>query len=413
MKLDTDYVRSQFPQLQNDDDFVFCGNAGGSYVAQPVLDIFAHYNSHLRVQPYYQYPSSTAAGLAMDKARSGWCRALNIDHEELTIGPSTSMNSYVMAQALGANWGAGDEIVVSLQDHEANQGVYRRMAEARGATVREWPVDPETGLLDPEALFPLLNERTRWVFFTHCSNVIGAVNPVAAIVAGIRQRSGARVGVDAVAYAPHHICDLKALDVDLYMFSLYKVFGPHQGLLYLKADLQAQLPAQCHFFNRGDSRKRFDPAGPQHAEVAACQGVLEYFDKLSLHHKADSTSPATGQMAQLHALFAAHEQQLASPLLDYLGHAPNVRVLGKAHCRDNDRAATIAFTPKGQTAAALATALQAEGIGVECGNFYAHRLLQHTGIDPAAGVLRISLVHYNTHAEVQRIISTLDAALNR
>jgi len=98
VKLDTDYVRSQFPQLQNDDDFVFCGNAGGSYVAQPVLDIFAHYNSHLRVQPYYQYPSSTAAGLAMDKARSGWCRALNIDHEELTIGPSTSMNSYVMAR---------------------------------------------------------------------------------------------------------------------------------------------------------------------------------------------------------------------------------------------------------------------------------------------------------------------------
>ena len=411
MKLDIDYVRNHFPQLQDDSDFVFCGNAGGSYVAQPVLDIFAHYNRHLRVQPYYEYPSSTAAGMAMDKARSGWCRALNIADEELTIGPSTSFNSYVMAQALGADWGEGDEIVVSLQDHEANQGVYRRMAEARGATVRDWPVDPETGLLDPEELFPLLNERTRWVFFTHCSNVIGTVNPVAGIVAGIRQRSGARVGVDAVAYAPHHICDLKALDVDLYMFSLYKVYGPHQGLLYLKAELQAELPAQCHFFNARDSRKRFDPAGPQHAEVAACQGVLAYFDKLYLHHSNDSATPITSQMAQLHELFTVHEQQLAIALLDYLGNSSKVRVLGKPHCKDKDRAPTIAFTPKGQTAADLAATLQAQGIGVECGNFYAHRLLRHVGIDPAAGVLRVSLVHYNTGAEVERILSTLDAAL--
>lgn len=410
MKLDIDYVRNQFPQLQHGGDFVFCGNAGGSYVAQPVLDIFAHYNSHMRVQPYYQYPSSTAAGLAMDKARSGWCKALNIDDEELTIGPSTSINSYVMAQALGANWGEGDEIIVSLQDHEANQGVYRRMAEARGATVREWPVDPETGLLDPEELFPLLNERTRWVFFTHCSNVIGAVNPVAAIVAGIRQRSGARVGVDAVAYAPHHISDLRALDVDMYLFSLYKVFGPHQGLLYLKAELQAELPAQCHFFNRGDSRKRFDPAGPQHAEVAACLGVLEYFEDLHLHHCGESAAPTTA-MAQLHTLFTAHEQQLAIPLLDYLDNSPKVRVLGKPHCKDNDRAPTIAFTPTHQTAAALAATVQTQGIAVECGNFYAHRLLQQVGIDPAAGVLRISLVHYNSKAEVERILSTLDAAL--
>tara|TARA_R110001599_G_scaffold353817_1_gene598900 strand:- start:23617 stop:24852 length:1236 start_codon:yes stop_codon:yes gene_type:complete len=411
VKLDIEYVRNQFPQLKDDAEFVFCGNAGGSYVAQPVLDIFAHYNSHLRVQPYYQYPASTRAGQAMDKARNGWTRALNIADEELTIGPSTSINSYVMAQALGATWGAGDEIVVSLQDHEANQGVYRRMAEARGTRVREWPVDPETGLLDPEDLFPLLNERTRWVFFTHCSNVIGTVNPVAAIVAGIRQRSAARVGVDAVAYAPHHISDLRALDVDMYMFSLYKVFGPHQGLLYLKAELQAELPPQCHFFNRDDSRKRFDPAGPQHAEVAACHGVLDYFDKLHLHHIGDNSGPITARLEQLHTLFGAHEQQLTNTLLDYLANSPRIRILGKPHCKDNDRAPTVAFTPTGQTASALTATLQSQGIGVECGNFYAHRLLESVGINPAAGVLRISLVHYNTSAEVDRVLTALDAAL--
>ena len=237
------------------------------------------------------------------------------------------------------------------------------------------------------------------------------MNPVAAIVAGIRQRSAARVSVDAVAYAPHHISDLRALGVDMYMFSLYKVFGPHQGLLYLKAELQAELPPQCHVFTRDDSRKRFDPAGPQHAEVAACQGVLDYFDQLHLHHIGDNSAPVTARMEQLHALFGAHEQKLASTLLDYLGNSPRVRILGKPHCRDNDRAPTVAFAPTGQTASALAATLQSHGIGVECGNFYAHRLLESVGIDPAAGVLRISLVHYNTSAEVDRVLAALDAAL--
>ena len=208
---------------------MFCGNAGGSYVAQPVIDSLDNYNRHLRVQPYTPYHSSRAAGLAMDRARQGWSQALNIGDNELTIGPSTSINSYVMAQALGADWGPGDEIVVTQQDHEANHGVWRRKAEAQGAVVREWPIDPATGLLDPDELFPLLSERTRWVFFTHCSNIIGTVNPVTKIVSGIRQRCGAKVCVDAVAYAPHHIPDLKALDVDIYLFSLYKVFVHTRG----------------------------------------------------------------------------------------------------------------------------------------------------------------------------------------
>jgi selenocysteine lyase/cysteine desulfurase len=411
VELDIAYVRNQFPQLWDNPDFVYCANAGGSYVAQPVLEALDYYNRHLRVQPYYGFRTSIDAGLAMDKARAGWCRALNICNDELTIGPSTSINSYVMAQALGANWKAGDEIVVSLQDHEANQGAFRRIAESRGASVREWQVDPLTGLLDPEDLFPLLNERTRWVFFTHCSNIIGSVNPVARIVAGIRQRSEARVGVDAVAYAPHHIADLKLLDVDMYMFSLYKVFGPHQGLLYLKAELQTELQPQCHYFVQEDSYKRFNPAGPQHAEVAACQGVLDYFDALYLQHDGiESKSPAA-RMQWLHGLIGAHERRLVSPLLDYLQRSSKVRLLGKPHCDDGDRAATIAFAPKGQSTTVLAAALQIQGIGVENGHFYAPRLLRSLDIEPSEGVVRISLVHYNTEEEVDKILSILEVAL--
>jgi len=411
VELDIEFVRGRFPQLQDQPEFVFCGNAGGSYVAGPVLDTLDHYNRHLRVQPYYGYEVSRAAGQAMDRARAGWAQALNIGPQELTIGPSTSMNSYVMAQALGASWQLGDEIVVSQQDHESNHGVWRRRAEALGVTVKEWPVDPVSGLLDPEALYPLLNENTRWVFFTHCSNIIGVVNPVAEIVAGIRRRCPARVGVDAVAYAPHRICDLRALDVDLYLFSLYKVFGPHQGLMYLRQDLQDELPPQCHFFLTGDSHKRFNPAGPQHAQVAACAGVLDYFDELHRHHGGKG-GPAPAAMDALHPLLAAHEARLVEPLLDYLRQSRQVRLLGKPHTADGDRAATLAFQPVDNRSADVAAQLQASGIGVEVGHFYAARLLTHLGIDPAEGVVRISLVHYNSLQEVERILAALDRALH-
>ena len=411
MKLDIEFVRTQFPQLEDEPDFVFCSNAGGSYVARPVIEQLDRYNRHLRVQPYNKFQSSREAGLAMDRARACWSEALNISADELTIGPSTSINSYVMAQAAGAGWGPGDEIVVTQQDHEANHGVWRRMAEARGTTVREWRIDPVTGLLDPEDLFAMLGERTRWVFFSHCSNIIGTVNPVAEIVSGVRQRSSARVCVDAVAYAPHHICDLKALDVDMYLFSLYKVFGPHQGLLYVRSDLFESLVPQCHFFNVGDVRKRFNPAGPQHAQVAVCAGVMDYFDALYRHHDGAAGAPASERMQYLHTLIGEHEADLAGPLLDYLHHSKKARLLGKTDLRDRDRAATIAFQPLTRSSGEVVAAMQALGIGTEFGHFYAYRALTNLGIEPGEGIVRISLVHYNTSTDVERILAALDTVL--
>ena len=179
MKLDIDFVRSQFDQLGDDPEFVFASNAGGSYVCKQANQVLEHYNHHTRVQPYSRYASSAAAGEAMDRAHNGWAEALNISPSELTIGPSTSINTYVMAQAIGDLWQAGDEIIVTNQDHEANSGVWRRKALEKGVTIRQWEVDAETGLLDIETLFPLLRDNTRWVFLPHCSNIIGTVNPVA------------------------------------------------------------------------------------------------------------------------------------------------------------------------------------------------------------------------------------------
>ena len=273
-------------------------------MARQVIDRLDHYNAHTRVQPYYAFSPSREAGEAMDVAKQGWARALNIGVEELTIGPSTSMNSYVMAQALGAGWQSGDEIIVTQQDHEANIGVWRRKAEEKGVTVREWAIDPVTGLLDPADLDALLTEQTRWLFFTHCSNLMGTVNPVADIVRRVRNQSAARVCVDAVAYAPHHICDLKALGVDIYLFSLYKVFGPHQGILYVNQEQAKELQGQSHYFIQEVDSKRYNPAGPQHAQVVACQGVLDYFDVLHRHHGGSGDDGPCDKMEALQRLFS-------------------------------------------------------------------------------------------------------------
>lgn len=411
MKLDIEFVRAQFNQLHDDPDFVFASNAGGSYVSNQVNRVFEHYNHHTRVQPYSHYASSALAGEAMDRAQQGWAQALNIDLSELTIGPSTSMNTYVMAQAIGELWKPGDEIIVTNQDHEANSGVWRRKAHEKGVTIRQWEVDPDSGLLHVESLLPLLGDNTRWVFFTHCSNIVGSINPVAEITRTIKAGSNARVFIDAVAYAPHHISDLKALGVDGYAFSLYKVFGPHQSLLYVNADIHGDLTSQAHYFNSGDPAKDFNPAGPQHAQVAACAGVLDYFDDLHEHHFGVSEKSRNAQLQDIHELILQHENELAAPILDYLQHHPGLRVIGKTHIGDNDRAPTIAFKPQGQSSQALTHKLQDAGIGTENGNFYAHRLIGDLGIDTDDGVLRLSLVHYSNQQDVTRILAALDSAL--
>ena len=412
MPLDIDFVRQQFVQLNDEPDFVFASNAGGSYVCNQVNDLLEHYNRHTRVQPYSRFKTSSDAGDAMDRAKQDWAAALNIDISELTIGPSTSMNSYVMSQAIGDHWQDGDEIVVTNQDHEANSGVWRRKAIEKSVTVREWKVDPSSGLLDVEDLLPLLNEKTRWVFFSHCSNVVGTANPVAMITKTIKSKSPARVFVDAVAYAPHHISDLKALGIDAYVFSLYKVFGPHQGIMYINKSIRGELTSQAHYFLCGDPSKDFNPAGPQHAQVAACAGVVDYIKLLHSHHFADSNIELPRKLAEIHQLIQQYENLLAAPILDFLVSHADVRLIGKPSVSDDDRAPTIAFKPLKQSSQELAHRLQDGGIGTENGNFYAHRLVRDIGIDPEDGVVRISLVHYNREEDVTRILTELDRSLN-
>ena len=408
--LDVEFVRSQFPafaetSLQGQ---AFFENAGGSYTCRQVIDRLHRFYTERKVQPYGNYPASQAGGAEMDEARTRLAALMNVETDELSFGPSTSQNTYVLAQAFAETLAAGDVVIVTDQDHEANSGAWRRL-EARGMEIREWQVDPESGQLELDRLAEILDERVKLVCFPHCSNIVGQENPVAE-VAAMAHAVGAVTCCDGVSYAPHGLPDVGALGTDIYMFSSYKTYGPHQGILVIRRGLADRLANQAHFFNAGVRYKRFTPAGPDHAQVAACAGMADYIDALYAHHHDGEAAPA--QRARVvAALQRGHEDRTLAPLLDFLGNRNDVRILGSARVDGaTGRVPTVALHTA-RPAEGVADTLAAHGVMAGAGDFYAVRTIGAMGCDAKAGVLRLSFVHYTTDDEVTQLMKGLDACL--
>jgi cysteine desulfurase family protein (TIGR01976 family) len=403
-RLDVNFVRSRFPAFSEPSlqGFAHFENAGGSYACGAVIGHLDRYYRQTKVQPEYEFAPSRKAGALMAKSRERMADWLNVAEDEVHFGPSTSQNTYVVAQALRGILSPGDEVIVTNQDHEANIGAWRRL-EADGVTIREWQVNPVSGELDPADLDALLSDRTRMVAFTHCSNIVGTINPVRELADRIHA-AGALVFVDGVAFCPHGLPDVDALGADLYVFSLYKVYGPHLGVMVMRRALNEMLPNQGHFFNDGFATRRFTPAGPDHAQIASVNGVLDYFDAVHDHHFSDEG--AAEKSRRIHALFRQHEISLAQPLLDFLHQHPQVRIIGSTDARE--RAPTISFKVAERSSRELAARLGEQDIGVGMGNCYAYRLIEALGMDPEDGVVRTSLVHYTQEQEVDRLTEALD-----
>ncbi|MEM9343940.1 MAG: aminotransferase class V-fold PLP-dependent enzyme [Pseudomonadota bacterium] len=406
-KLDTRFARAQFPafaekSLQGRAHFE---NAGGSYTCGQVIDRLTRFYHKRKMQPYGPARPSAKGGAEMDEARRRLSAMLGVGEDELHFGPSTTANTYTLANAFGRALGPGDAIVVTNQDHEANSGPWRRLAE-RGVEVREWRLQPETGHLDVSLLARLLDDKVRLVCFPHCSNVIGEVNDVPRIVT-MAHDAGAVTCVDGVSYAPHGLPDVAALGTDIYLFSAYKTYGPHQGLMVIRRDLAEALPAEGHYFNASTLTKKFTPAGPDHAQVAACAGTADYFDALYAHHFDAPASPAE-RAAVVHRLMRRHETKLLQPLLDMVKDRHDVRLLGPVEARL--RAPTVALELI-RDAREAAEELCAHGIMADGGDFYAVRALEGSGVDMRNGVLRVSFVHYTTRQEVDRLMDALDRVL--
>ncbi len=408
MSLDLEFVRSQFPAFAEPSlkDQAFFENAGGSYTAKPVIDRLTRFYRQRKVQPYAPYAASRLGGAEMDEARSRLAAWLGVDNDEVSFGPSTTQNTYVLAQAFRQHLQPGDAIIVTNQDHEANTGPWRRLADS-GIKVREWQVDPDTGHLDLADLTTLLDDKVRLVCFPHCSNVVGEINPVADIVAVIHA-AGAVACVDGVSYAPHGLPDVAALGADIYLFSSYKTFGPHQGIMVIRRDLGEALPNQGHYFNADSLSKRFTPAGPDHAQVAACAGMIDYFEALHRHHGGDAAASAREKTSAVHDLMRGQEIALLQPLLDYVSSRNSVRLLGPSDA--NKRAPTVSLALR-EPGLDVATRLADHGIMAGGGDFYGLRVIKAMGEDPEHGILRLSFVHYTSKAEIDKLIDALEAEL--
>ncbi|UYO00978.1 MAG: aminotransferase class V-fold PLP-dependent enzyme [Devosia sp.] len=407
LPLDPARIRALFPAFDEPGlaNQAFFENAGGSYTAQPVLDRLEHFYRATKVQPYGVYAASAKAGEAMNHAFERMAAAFNVSADWIHFGPSTSANTYVLAHAFGGWLRPGDAIVVTNQDHEANTGNWRRLAQ-RGIAIREWAVDPRTGRLSLNTLDPLLDGKVKLVAVPHCSNVVGEINPVADI-ATRAHAVGAVLAVDGVSYAPHGIPDLMALGADIYMFSAYKVYGPHQGIMAIRPELMAQLPNQGHYFNDSKPRYRLTPAGPDHAQIAASAGIADYLEQVAA--LAGDAVPGANPFRRAHTAMRAQEVALMRPLMDFLAQRNDITLIGPAE--PELRAPTIALR-HAEPGLDLAKRLATHGIMASGGNFYAVRLLEALGIDPHHhGVLRLSFVHYTSPEEVQKLITALDAVL--
>ncbi len=419
-ELDVDFVRAQFPVFTGPDSegpwpggWVHLENAGGSYLPRQVVDLYSRHLAHWRVQPYAPAGPARSAGEAMDRARHLIPATFNADPDDqdsgdVHIGPSTSQNTYVLAQAIGAGLAPGDEVIVTNQDHEANIGAWRRLGD-RGITIREWSVEPEAGLLDLAGLDAIIGERTRLVCVTHASNLAATVNPIRD-VAERAHRVGALLVVDGVSWAPHAAIDVAELDCDIYLYSTYKTYGPHQGLVWTRAGLAERLANQGHWFNADAASARLSPAGPDHAAVAALGGMVDYYEELYRHHWGadDAGTTLAGRIAKVYDLVAVQEERLMTPLLGFLADR-GLRVVGSTSTSRDHRAPTIAFDPGSVPGEIVVDAMADAGIGIGFSDFYARRLVDAMGLGD--GVVRLSAVHYNTMAEIERTVDALDRIL--
>ena len=407
--LDLDFVREQFPVFSDAKSagWAHLENAGGSYVPKQVISLLNDFFTTSKVQPYWDFGPSVKAGESMDRALELLPVTFNAERDEVHFGPSTSQNTYVLAQSLRPKWETGDEIIVTNQDHEANVGAWRRL-ETSGITVKEWQVDPGTGLLEMGHLEKLVTGRTRLLAVTHASNLAATINPIRELTNLIHDVGGIVV-TDGVSYAPHAAIDVKQLDCDIYLYSTYKTYGPHVGLMYTSPRVLSAVSHQGHFFNSDKPTYRLTPAGPDHAAIAACAGIMDYYEAIYSHHFGGSDpSSLRERICRVFELFGEHEQTIMTPLVEYVASRADFRLIGSPSTDRTVRAPTIAFHSHSRPSREIYSSLINAGVSCGHGNFYAHRLVEALGLDTDDGVVRLSLVHYNTAEEVAKALNVLD-----
>ncbi|TCD66001.1 hypothetical protein EIP91_001948 [Steccherinum ochraceum] len=420
--LDVASARAAFPALS--DSYIYADNAGGSQCLGSVASRLTDYLLHTNVQLGADYSVSVASTKRVAEGVEAARKLLNAASvEEVAFGGSSSLVAENIARALEGDVLEGEEIIVT-GEHETNAGPWKKLAARRGLTIKFWhatqyPESPNNTYavgLRLETLLPLITAKTRLIAFTACSNILGSIVPVQEIVKAIKAKAkevGVRkveTVVDCVAYAPHRRIDVQAWDVDYAFFSVYKVYGAHISVLYTKLDsLKTSLsPLTHHFLPYDLTSLKLQPGGPGYELVYSTTAVPDYFQSLT---------PA-GTIEAAFAAIAQHEQTLLQPLLTYLKskEGRGVRIVGDENA-GLSRVPTVSFVVVGpqrlDSRAIVKIFDQAGNIGIRYGHFYAWTLIDslQPKIDHDDSVVRISLVHYNTVQEVEKIIELLEKAL--
>ena len=408
--LQLDFIRQQFPSLAG--DWTFFDNAGGSQTLKQVVNRISQYLLTSDVQLGASYAISQLAGDRVAKAAQAMATLINAKSpSEVVMGSSTTLMLRILSLCISQTWNPGDEVIVTNCDHEANIGSWVSL-EKQGIKIKVWQIRPETLKLHLEDLEQLLNQRTRLVAFTHASNILGTINPVKDITKLVHHY-GAKVCIDGVAYAPHRLVDVQDLDVDFYALSFYKVYGSHYALLYGKQEHLLAIPGINHYFiSQTDIPYKFQLGNVNFELSYGMLGLCDYLTELAQFHYGEQMAPdLRSQMVQAFDLISAHEDVIGDRFLQYLTTKSNVRIIGQPQANRDFRVPTISFVVEGVNSETLVRQIDQHNIGIRFGDFYARRLIESLGLEKQGGVVRVSMVHYNTLEEVDRLIEAFETVL--
>jgi cysteine desulfurase family protein (TIGR01976 family) len=407
--LDLTWVRSQFPSLAqtvNGRPAVFLDGPGGTQVPQRVIDAISDYLAVINANSGGAYQTSRNTDRMIAEARAAMGDFLNCDADEIVIGPNMTTLTYAISRSIGRELGPGDEIVLTLLDHDANFRPWKALEEEKGVTIRAARFDPEECTLDMDDLASKITSRTRLVAVGYASNAVGSINNVGEVVR-LAKQVGALSYIDAVHYAPHGPIDVRALDCDFLVCSTYKFFGPHMGVLYGKREHLKRLQPYKVRPLTDNIPNCWEWGTLNHECIAGIKACVDYWEELGRRAKPAVANRRAAILAA-HEAIHPHERALMEKMIAGLLAIPGLKLYGISDPRRFEhRCATIVVRVEGFTPLEVATKLGDRGFFTWDGNYYALNVTEQLDVERTGGFLRIGLVHYNTMEEVERMLAAL------
>jgi cysteine desulfurase family protein (TIGR01976 family) len=407
---DVAWVREQFPSLQlkvNGQQAAFLDGPAGTQVPRQVMDAVQKYFLDANANTYGAFLTSRRTNEMIVNTRAAMADLFNCSPEEVVFGQNMTTITLGLARAIGRELKPGDEILLTILDHDANYSPWK-VLEEKGLVIRTVDIRESDCTLDLDDLKSKLSSKTKVVAVGYASNIVGTINPIAEITK-LAHAAGALIYVDAVHYAPHGPIDVKALDCDFLVCSPYKFFGPHMGTLYGKKEhLERFKPYKVR--PAADSVPECWETGTQvHELIAAIYAAVEYLAEVGRRCDPSARNRREALLAAYRST-VAYERVLVAKLIVGLLAIPGLQFFGITDpTRFSGRCSTVSFRlPKG-TPTDAALFLGDRGIFTWDGNFYALNLTERLGVEKSGGVLRVGLVHYNTVEEVDRLLTALNA----